>query len=389
MNPVEPTYRLPTKAVRLFQGLMLLGGIGLTLGLLWTPQRTWANILLLSYYLVGLGLGGLLIVALHYVTGARWSVPLRRVPESLTAVLPVGAAGIMAVLLFRPSLYPWLITADQVPDSPLGHLWLNRPFFLLRALIYLAVWMAFAAAIVRTSRRQDREHDAAPTWTNIRLSAAFLVVFGVTCWLASSDWIMSLEPKWSSTIFGVYNFAGIFLTSLAAVTLLALWLQRHGPLSAAVTKDHFHDLGTLLFGFSSFWMYIWFCQYLLIWYANQTEETEYYIHRWQGAWPVLMLLDVVLNWGIPFLVLLFRAAKCSPGVLGVVCLLVLIGRWFDLFVMIFPSQQNGTAIPGPLEWGLLCGAAGVAVLVFFWSFGNAPVVPLNDPHLCEESSIPV
>jgi hypothetical protein len=387
MNPVVPTYRLSTMAVRLFQGLTLLGGVSLVLGLLWTPQRTWANILLLSYYLVGLGLGGLLIVALHYVTGARWSVPLRRVPESLTAVLPGGAMGIMAVLLFRPSLYPWLITADQVPDSPLGHLWLRRPFFLLRALVYLAVWMAFAGAIVHTSRRQDREHDAAPTWTNIRLSAAFLVVFGITCWLASSDWIMSLEPKWPSTIFAVYQFAGIFLTSLAAVTLLALWLQRHAPLSATLTKDHFHDLGTLLFGFSSFWMYVWFCQYLLIWYANQPEETVYFVHRWQGAWPTLMLVDVVLNWGVPFLVLLFRAGKRSPSVLGAVCFLVLIGRWFDLFVMIFPSQQEGTSIPGLLEGGLLCGAAGVAGLVFFWSFGNAPVVPLNDPRLCEESSI--
>ncbi|MHB1427050.1 MAG: hypothetical protein ACYC3I_28170 [Gemmataceae bacterium] len=389
MPPVEPTYRLPAKAVLLFQSLSLLGGIALAMGLFLTPQRTWANVLVLSNYLLGLGLGGLLIVALHYVTGAQWSVPVRRVPEAMTAVLPVGAMGMVAVLLFRPSLYRWLVAADQVPDSPLGHLWLNRPFFLLRALAYLAVWMAFAAAIVRTSRRQDGEHDAAPTATNLRLSAAFLVAFGFTCWLASSDWIMSLEPKWSSTIFGVYNFAGILLTSLAAVTLLALWLQRHGPLSAALSEDHFHDLATLLFGFSSFWMYIWFCQYLLIWYANQPEETTYYVRRWQGTWPGLMLLDVVFNWGIPFCLLLFRAAKRSPGVLGAICLLVLIGRWFDLFVMIFPSQGEAMSVPGVLELGLLCGAAGVTGLIFFWSFGNAPVVPRNDPRLCEESSIPV
>jgi len=389
MNPVEPTYRLPTKVVRLFQALTLLGGVTLVIGLLLTPQRTWANVLLLSNYLLGLGLGGLLIVSLHYVTGARWSVPVRRVAEAMTAVLPVGSLGMVAVLLFRPSLYPWLVATDQVPDSPLGHLWLSRPFFLLRALVYLAVWMAFAAAIVQTSRRQDREHDAAPTRTNLRLSAAFLVAFGFTCWLASSDWIMSLEPKWSSTIFGVYNFAGILLTSLAAVTLLALWLQRHGPLSAALSEDHFHDLATLLFGFGCFWMYIWFCQYMLIWYANQPEETVYYFHRWQGAWPALMLLSVIFNWGIPFVLLLFRAAKRAPRVLGTVCLLVLVGRWFDLFTMIFPSQGDAASIPGPLELGLLCGAAGVTGLIFFWSFGNAPVVPLNDPRLCEESSIPV
>lgn len=389
MDPVEPTYRLPAKAVLLFQGLALLGGVTLAVGLLLTPQRTWANVLLLSFYLVGLGLGGLLIVALHYVTAAQWSVPLRRVPEAMTALLPVAALGMVAVLLFRPSLYSWSVAADQVPDSPLGHLWLNRPFFLLRALVYLSVWMAFAVAIVRTSRRQDREHDAAPTATNHRLSAGFIVVFGVTCWLASSDWIMSLEPKWPSTIFGVYNFAGILLSALAAVTLLALWLHRYGPLSVALNEDHFHDLGMLLFGFSCFWMYIWFCQYLLIWYANQPEETAYYFLRWQGSWPVWMLLCVVLNWGIPFVILLFRAAKRSPLVLGAICLLVLVGRWVDLFAMILPSQGDTASIPGLLELGLLCGVAGVAGLTFFWAFGKAPVVPLGESLSCTESSVPV
>ncbi len=237
----------------------------------------------------------------------------------------------------------------------------------------------FAIAIVRNSRRQDRESNAAPTWTKLRLSAAFLVVLGITCWLAGSDWIMSLEPKWSSTILGVYNFAGIILTSLAAITLLALWLQRRSPLADALTKDHFHDLETLLFGFRCFWMYIWFCQYLLIWYANQPEEAVYFARRWQGFWPALILLAVVLNWGIPFCLLLFRAAKRSPTVLGAVCLLVLVGRWIDLFAMIFPSQRDVASIPGPLELGMLCGAIGVAGLTFFHAFGQAPTVPLNDP----------
>ena len=379
MKSSETTYRLPAKDLLFFRGLALLGCVALLLGLLLAPERAWANVLLLGYYLTSLGLGGLLIVALHYVTGARWSGPLRRVPEAMAALLPVASIGLLAVLLLRPSLYSWTQGPEQEPDSPLGHLWLSRPFFLLRSSIYLLLWTIFAVAIVRNSRRQDRASDAAPTGTNLRLSAGFLVVFGITCWLAGSDWIMSLEPKWSSTIFGVYNFAGIILTSLAAVTLLALWLQRRGPLAEAVTKDHFHDLATLLFGFSCFWMYIWFCQYLLIWYTNQPEEAIYFAHRWQGSWPALILLAVVLNWGIPFCLLLFRAAKRSPTVLGAVCLLVLVGRWFDLFAMIFPSQSDVASIPGPLELGMLCGAIGAACLTFFHAFGQAPPVPLNDP----------
>ncbi len=379
MKSNEPAYRLPAKGLLFLRALALLGGVALLLGLFLSPQRAWANVLLLGYYLTSLGLGGLLIVALHYVTGARWSAPMRRVPEAMAALLPVASIGILAVLLVRPSLYSWTQGAGQEPDSPLGHLWLSRPFFLLRASIYSIVWTIFAVAIVRNSRRQDWVNNTAPTGTNLRLSAAFLVVFGITCWLAGSDWIMSLEPKWSSTIFGVYNFAGIILTSLAAVTLVALGLQRRGPLAESLTKDHFHDLATLLFGFSCFWMYIWFCQYLLIWYTNQPEEAVYFARRWEGFWPALILLAVVLNWGIPFCLLLFRAAKRSPTVLGAVCLLVLVGRWFDLFAMIFPSQRDVASIPGPLELGILCGAVGVAGLTFFHAFGQAPAVPLNDP----------
>lgn len=373
----ELKYRLPAKAVLLFQGLAILGGVTLAAGLFLTPQRTWIGVLLVSYYLVGLGLGGLLLVALHYVTGARWSLPLRRVPEAMTAVLPVAALGLAAVLLCRPSLYPWASPTGS--ESTLQHLWLNRPFFLLRSLAYLALWLAFAAAVVRNSQRQDQDSDPAATGRNIRLSAAFLVVFGVTCWLASYDWIMSLEPEWASTIFGVYNFAGLFVSGIAAVILLVIWLREHSPLRAVLSEDHLHDLGTLLFAFSSFWMYTWFCQYLLIWYVNDPEETAYYRQRRLGIWPALLFLDLALSWGIPFLVLLFRSAKRNPRVLGTMAVVVLAGRWVDLFLMIVPSQGDTVPIPGAIEAGLLLGTAGLFVLAVFRSLSKASLVPLHDP----------
>jgi hypothetical protein len=380
MTGAELGYRLPSPAVWFFRLLAFLGGAALAAGLPQEPRRTGSYLLLVSYYLVGLGLAGLLLVALHYVTGARWSVPLRRVPEAMTAVLPVAVIGLAAVLLWQPSLYPWSTSGSpQSGHSPLQHLWLNRPFFLIRSVVYVALWLAFAAAIVHTSRRQDRDRDPAPTWRNIRLSAAFLVVFGVTCWLASYDWIMSLEPEWASTIFGVYNFAGLFLSGLAAVILLVLWLRRYSALRAVITEDHLHDLGTLLFSFSSFWMYTWFCQYLLIWYVNIPEETAYYQRRWQGNWAVLLILDVVLNWAIPFLVLLFRSAKRNALVLGAVAVVVLAGRWVDLFLMILPSQTNDVPFPGWIEAGLLLGTVGLFSLAVFGGLGKASLVPLHEP----------
>jgi hypothetical protein len=292
----------------------------------------------------------------------------------------VAAVGLFAVFLCRPSLYSWTAPAStEDPESPLHHLWLNHKFFLLRSVVYLVLWLAFARALVRNSRRQDWERDPAPTGNNIRLSALFLVVFGITCWLASYDWIMSLEPQWASTIFGVYNFASLFLSGIAAVILLVIWLRRHSPLQAVVTDDHLHDLGTLLFAFSSFWMYIWFCQYMLIWYVNNPEETAYFRRRWDETWQGFLFLDLVLNWGIPFLVLLFRSAKRSPLVLGTVAIVVLVGRWVDLMLMILPSQPNAVPIPGMIEIGLLLGALGLFGLAVFRAIGKASLVPIHEP----------
>jgi hypothetical protein len=375
-------FQPPRGIIRLFQGLALVGAISLVAGLVLTPHRTWANILLASNYLLGLALGGLVLVALHYVTAARWSAPLLRLPEAMAMVLPVAALGLLAVLLLQPSLYPSSESSDAGAEhvSALRSLWLERPFFLARALAYVAVWLTFAVLMVRTSRRQDQTGDAALTGRSLRLSTGFLVAFGVTCWLSSYDWIMSLEPDWSSTIFGVYNFAGLFLSALAAVTLLAICLRRQDSLRAIVTEDRLHDLGALLFAFSSFWMYIWFCQYLLIWYTNHPEETTYLVRRWQGVWPAVALIDVVLNWGIPFIVLLFRSAKRSPGVLALMCLVVLAGRWVDLCLMIFPSQGETMALPGPAEAGIILGALGVFALAVLHTLGKASFVRIHEPR---------
>jgi hypothetical protein len=376
-------FRPPPIAVGLFLGLALLGAVGLAVGASRAPERSWANVLLVSNYLMGLALGSLVLLALFHVTGARWGRPLRRVLEGLAITLPLGGLGLLAVLLLQPSLYAWFSAATPAAeaDSPLYSIWLKLPFFIVRALVYLAIWLAFAGALVWTSRRQDQTGDRALTGTTNRLSAGFLVAFGVTCWLASSDWLMSLEPDWSSTMFGVYNFSGLFLSALAAVSLLAVWLRRVSPLRAVVTEHHLHDLGTLLFGFSSFWMYTWFCQYLLIWYTNHPEETRYFVRRTEGVWPAFLILDLVLNWGIPFCVLLFRRAKRNPAILAAVALIVLAGRWVDLAVMIFPSQGETLANPGMLEAAFGLGGIAVLTLTFFWALGTAPLLPVNDATL--------
>jgi hypothetical protein len=394
------TFRPPRQLVHALTVLIAVGGVTALAGLLLEPERTKAGLLLGSFALVSLSLAGAVFVALLHVTGAGWATTLRRVPEAMAAAFPAGALLLAAVLLAGPELFPWFdpsaVKAENVP--PLKEVWLNRPFFLLRSAVYLACWYGFILALLRASRRQDTDGKVNHTQAGIRLSAVFLVVFGVTFWLASQDWVMSLESEWvadgtrrpanwSSTIYGLYNFSGLFLSGLAVLILLLLWLRRVSVLGWVVGADSLHDLGKLLFAFSTFWMYVWFCQYMLIWYVNNPEETPYFIQRLHGAWQPLLLANLALNWVIPFVVLLPQAAKRSPSVLAKVCVFVVLGRWLDLYLMIAPAVDGPAPALGLLEIGLTLGAAGLFGLAFFRSLSRAALVPLRDPFLIESADL--
>jgi hypothetical protein len=365
--------------------LSAAGGLTLALAFAIAPERAWLNLLLASYALATLGLAGVFFVAIQYVCGAGWSVALRRVPEAMIALLPVGAVGLLAIFLVHPGLYPWAAPfwAPAGEAVQFKRLWLSRPFFQARAAVYMIAWAALAWAIIRRSRRQDADGQIGHTRANGRLSAIFLVVGGFTLWLASYDWIMSLEPDWSSTIYGVYHFAGLFLAGLAMILLLTVRLRDRGPLAGVVTQGHLQDLGTLLFAFSTFWAYVWFSQYMLIWYANQPEETIYYIRRLHGPWAILFVLNLLLNWAIPFLAVLPRANKRNPGILAKAAIVVLLGRWLDLYLMIFPPSVPGRPVFGFWELGAVLGAVGVFWLVVRWAFRQVQPVPLRDPYLVE------
>jgi hypothetical protein len=362
--------------------LIVLGGITVVGGLFFQPQRTWANLLLTSFYLLTLSLAGAVFIALQYVSGAHWAVALRRIPEAMARLIPLGGTALLIILFVRPALYSWTTpAADGEPVPAFRAWWLSLPFFRGRAIAFLVAWMLFAIALTRASIRQDSDGAVKHTLTNSRLSAAFVVLFAFTFWLATYDWIMSLEPRWYSTIFASYNFAGLFLGGLAALTLLVIWLRGKGAI--VVSNDHLHDLGKLLFAFSTFWMYLWFSQYMLIWYANIPEETTYFVHRLHGYWASLFILDMVLNWVGPFFALLPRRNKQNPAVLVKVCVVLLAGRWLDLYLMIMPSFAGKTLPIGIVEAGLAAGSFGLFVLAFLCVLRRAPLVPVRDPFLAE------
>jgi hypothetical protein len=384
MNARDFSFEPNAKVVGRMRVLAAIGAVTLVAGLFFAPQRIWLNLLLVSYYLLGLALAGMAWIAIQYVSGAHWSTALRRVPEAMTGVLPLGALGILCVLVFRPSLYPWTSGLHIEGDAPgFKLMWLSLPFFRIRALVYLAGWLGFAWAMLRISRQQDSDGELSHTRRSTRMAALFLVFFGVTFWLASFDWIMSLEPEWYSTIFGFYNFAGAFLSGLATLALLLVWLQGHSPLKSVIREQHLHDVGKLLFAFSTFWAYLWFSQYMLIWYANLPEETIHYIRRLHGFWQPLFVLNLVLNWVVPFFALLPKMNKQRVGVLVRVSIVLLAGRWLDLYLMIMPPFSGGKPQIGIWEIGLVAGLVGVFGLGFLAALARAPLVPVKDPYLAE------
>jgi hypothetical protein len=195
---------------------------------------------------------------------------------------------------------------------------------------------------------------------------------------------MALEPMWFSTMWGVYNFAGMILAVLAVMVILCIRLSTHGgPLHNVFNTEHLHDLGKLLIGFSCFWMYIWFSQYMLIWYSNIPEETSYFIARTHGPWGPIVVVSIVLNWLVPFFVLLPRPAKRSRSVMLKVAVVLLIGRWVDLYLMVFPPTVGDTPVFGILEMAAVVGAAAVFVYLVNRSFQNANPVPLHDEYMSE------
>jgi hypothetical protein len=358
-------------------GLALMGMTASLIALVHDPVRAWSHLLLNSFYLLSMSLAALLFVAIQYLTAARWSACLRRIPEALMATLPVAAIAMLSLTLMRGAVGA-AIHRDGIV-SPAKARYLSTPFMAGRALLVLGVWVCLASLVRRTSLREDADGGPIHHRRMKRYSAIFTVVFAVTFSIASVDWLMSLDPRWVSTIFAVYLFAGLLAQGAAGVTVVAVALRASGR-AAFITDDHLHDLGTLLFGFSTFWAYLWCSQYLLIWYTNFPEEVTHYATRTSAAWLPLFWANVALNWIVPFIGLLRRASKRDARVLIAIAVAVLVGRWLDLYLIIVPETAARPGF-GLLEASMALGSAGLCVALTTRALGHAALVPVNDPFL--------
>ncbi len=385
MNAEISTYRLGNSVARNLTIVIILGAAGVVAGLLLAPLRIWPGVLLANYYVLTIALSGSVFVALMYISRAGWSTVFRRIPESMSRVLPASFVIMLLTAFGISTLYEWSHTSVVAQDAILTAKspYLNVPFFVIRIVLYFAVWIGFSMILRRNSELQDSTGDERLTDRNTRISALFIVVFALSFWLASTDWIMSLEAHWFSTIFGIYNIAGLLLSGIAAITALLIFLKRRKVFGDLIRPDHLHDLGKLLFAFSTFWMYIWFSQYMLIWYSNIPEETGYFLARQHGGWLTFTILNVVFNWAIPFVFLISAKTKRMEGLLLNVSIIVLIGHWIDLFWMISPTFMPEAPEIGLWEVAPLAAAIALFLLMTLRGLTKKQVIPVQDPTLVE------
>ncbi|NMC20872.1 MAG: quinol:cytochrome C oxidoreductase, partial [Thermogutta sp.] len=341
-------------------------------------------------WVLSIGLGALFFVILQHATRAGWSVTVRRSAEAAAAAVPILCVLFLPVglpvLLGSDSVYPWVNRQTVLQDESLRHkaLYLNVPFFAVRAVLCLAAWWLLARFYRRSSVLQDAAGDPELTRSMERWSGPALLLYALTVTVAAIDWLMSLTPHWFSTIYGLYYFSGAIVGGTAFLILLILTLRGTGRLdSRLVTVEHLHDLGKLLFGFVIFWGYIAFSQYMLIWYANMPEETQYYLPRQSGGWVWVSIALIVGHLFIPMLGLMSRAAKRNAYSLAFWSIWLLVFHWLDVYWLVMPKVNPEFAGFGWIDGLTAAGGLLVFSAAVLDRLAAAPLVPLRDPRLSE------
>ena len=388
MNTEIKNFEFKGGLQKLSLSLMAVGVLALIASFSLDHTVGWVDYLVNTVFFVTMSVSGLFFLSITGVLQASWLTPMKRIPESMTKFLPIGFILMLAVYFGMHTIYEWTHTEMVMNDPILSQktAWLNVPGFMIRMVIIFAVWMFFSWR----QRAISAETDANPEGYNVKkvmaTSSIGIIGFALAICVAAFDWVMSIEPHWFSTIFGVYIFAGSFVSGMAFITITTIKLREWGYFQGYITDNHLHDLGKFLFGFSVFWAYIWISQYLLIWYANIPEETMYYVDR-HHHWGAVFWINLGLNFIAPFFLLMSRPAKRNPKRLLLVCSILFVGHFVDLYLMVAPkifhhhgAHLKGFGIIQLLEW---LGFFGLFIFVVGKALSKVKLAPTGDPQLEE------
>ncbi len=388
MNAPLERFTGGARLMRFSAGAALLG-LGLWgLGLWREPARALFAYLFSFVFWVSLALGALFLLAIFHASKARWPVVLRRMIETLALGLIPLAVLFVPIGLGLPHLYSWVNPEARFSGHALHllhekHGYLNVPGFLARAALYFAVWIAVGVLLHRLSARQDEHGELIATQRQRRLGAGALPFLAITLTFAAFDWLMSLHPNWFSTLFGVYYFAGAFLGAVSVLTLVTLLARGPNLYSALVTPAHWHNLGKFQLAFVSFWAYIAFSQYMLIWIANLPEEVVWFLERTRGGWRSYSVALVVVHFVIPFIVLLSRRVKLRARALALISTWLLVVHALDLYWLVLPTLHPDGPRPSWMDLAAFIGVGGVCVAFCTWRLRGQYTAPIRDPFLAD------
>jgi len=403
------------------QVLMAVGLIALVGGYLTDHsdhhQRWWANLLVNGFFYFSISLAALFFYALQYATESAWSVVIKRFLEAMYGYLPYGAGVILIVLLagqfdmhhlyhwMDQSLYYQFMTVDEgvttyldaevsgaVVNPNYDHIMAGKQgyfsswFFWLRTIIYLVTFLGFAMLFRKWSLQEDEEANLDLHYKVFRRSALFLVFFAVFSSTLSWDWLMSIDPHWFSTLYGWYLFSGMWVAMIIFSHVSLLWLRTKGYFKE-VSDSHMHDLGKWMFAISMLWSYLFFSQFMLIWYSNIPEEVTYYVSRIFSDYKVPFILMFAINFVVPFLVLIARDTKRNPNFILPVAFLIFVGHFADIYLLVIPGTMFNHNVFGLFEVGLFLGFLGLFINRTLTTLSKAPLIARNHPMLQESKDL--
>ncbi|MFB6455777.1 quinol:cytochrome C oxidoreductase [Chitinophaga sp. Hz27] len=356
--------------------------------------RFWAGLLQNSSFFLLITLASTFFIAATTLAHGGWQIAFRRVPEAISMAVPVLAVILFVVIMSitfggKESIYHWL-NAEHVHHDPIltwKSAFLNKGFYTTANIITLSLWIVFTLRLRKMSIEEDG-WDLKPAtgkkilWRNTVVAGGFLVVYtlsvgSTTPWL----WLMSIDAHWFSTMYSWYTFASSWVSGLALISLFVVYLKKHGYLTY-VTEEHLHDLGKFMFAFSIFWTYLWFSQYMLIWYANMPEETAYFQPRVWGEWRPIFFLNLLINFITPLLFLMKRDTKRNYSAIVFIAFVIIAGHWMDFWQMVYPATVKHLVFPW-YELGLGFGFVGLIIYLVSNQLTKAPLVPKNHPYLKE------
>ena len=387
-------FKITNSAQKTIRYVVLVGFILLVVGILLNYKdahfvtRILTNGLINGFFFFALGLGALFFLALNYATESGWYASVKRVIEAVAGFLPYGMGLLGAVLLIITILdgahiYIWMdnevVKHDEIIQGKSAYL--NVWFFWIRTIIYFITYFLFLRGFKKRSIEEDERGGTDLHFKNYRRGAHFLIFFAVFSSTSAWDWLMSIDVHWFSTLYGWYTFAGMWCSSMVVLVITTMYLKKLGYLPK-VNESHIHDLGKWTFATSFLWSYLWFSQFMLIWYANIGEEVTYYAMRIEN-FKFLYFAMFIINFAFPMLILMSRDAKRNFGILTFVGLIILTGHWLDVFIMVSAGSLGANATIGLIEIGMALMVLGAFVFVILRNLTKAPLTPVNHPFLDE------